>query len=203
MKLSRQDWQKLRYPAIGFGLALILMTLLYTYVESVRDQAQQTLDKQTSQLNQARQKFQTSGQEKDTIVKYLPLYQQLISDGFIGEEHRIEWIDDLRTIHDQNKLFKINYSIASQEDYKPTFNLNAGTFKPKRSVMKLELAMLHEGDLLGLIEQLDARQTTPFILRDCEIVRLSRTISNSYIPNMQANCELDWITLREPEQPHG
>ncbi len=203
MKLSRQDWHKLRYPAIRFGFALVLITLIYTYVENVRDKAQQTFDKQANQLNQARQKFQTSGQEKETIVKYLPLYQQLIRDGFIGEERRIEWIDDLRTIHDQNRLFKINYSIASQEDYKPTFALNPGSFKPKRSVMKLELAMLHEGDLLGLIEQLATRQATPFILRGCEIVRLSQTISNNYIPNMQAQCELDWITLREPEPQHG
>src|SRR5450830_1927266 len=193
MKLTSQDWQKLRYPAVGLGLALILMTLLCTYVESIRDQSQQTLDRQSSQLRQARQKFQTSGQEKYTIVKYLPLYEQLIRDGFIGEEQRIAWIDHLRTIHDQNKLFKINYSIASQEDYQPTFALNAGTFKLKRSVMKLDLAMLHEGDLLVLIEQLHAMEATPFILRDCEIIRFSRTISNSYIPNMQAQCELDWI----------
>lgn len=199
MKFSPQDWRKLRYPMIGLGIALILMTLLVGYVGQRKDAVQHALDNQQSQLNQARQRYQTSGQEKETITKYLPLYQRLISEGFIGEERRIEWVDSLRTIHQQNKLFAINYSIGKQEEYKPAFALNMGSFILHRSIMKLELSMLHEGDLLTMIESLAAQQTTPFMLRECEIKRLSTTTQNKLIPNLVANCELDWLTIREPK----
>lgn len=199
MKFTAQEWRKLRYPLISLGLGVIVVTLLLSYMQNRKAEADQALLTQQGQLNQARQKYQASGLEKDTIVKYLPIYQELINDGFIGEERRIEWIDSLRTIHQQNKLFGIKYSIGLQEDYKPAFALNTGPFTLHRSVMKLELSMLHEGDLLTLLEALDAQQTTPFIVRDCEIVRLSAANKATLAPNLLANCELDWLSIREPQ----
>lgn len=197
MKLSPQDWRKLRSPIIGLGAALILTVLLATFAEQYKSKAQQTLQQQQDELNQARQRYQSSGMEKETIVKYLPGYQRLISDGFIGEERRIEWVDKLRTIHQENKLFDINYSIASQEEYQPAFALNTGTFKLHRSVMKLDLSMLHEGDLITLIEALRAKETTPFILRQCDITRVAANTASKLVPNSLATCELDWLTIRE------
>lgn len=199
MNLSRQDWNKLRYPVIFLGVALICATLFVGYAENRKSESQQAMELQERQLNQARQRYQSSGQEKETIIKYLPMYRKLIEDGFIGEERRIEWVDGLRTIHQQNKLFGINYTISTQEEYKPTFALNVGPFTLHRSIMQLELSMLHEGDLLTLINALKAQQTTPFIVRDCEITRLNVAVSNNLVPNMRANCELDWFTIREPQ----
>jgi hypothetical protein len=199
MNFNQQDWHRLRYPIIVLGVVLILMTLLVGYVQKRKDTAQLALQTQQGQLNQARQRYQASGLEKETIVKYLPIYQNLISEGFIGEERRIEWVDSLRTIHQQNKLFSINYTIGTQEEYKPAFVLNVGSFALHRSIMKLELSMLHEGDLLTLIDALDAQKTTPFIVRQCEITRMAAITANTLKPNMLANCELDWLTLREPQ----
>ena len=199
MKLTPQDWQKLRNPLIALGLAIIVAALLVAYAQQSMNATELSLQQQESKLNQARQRYQSSGMEKETIVKYLPVYQHLIKSGFIGEERRIEWVDNLRNIHQENKLFGINYSIASQEDYKPTFNLDPGPFVLRRSVMKLELSMLHEGDLITLIEALKAKQTTPFITRDCEITRVSPDVTNKLTPNLLANCELDWLTIREPQ----
>lgn len=199
MNLSKQDWNKLRYPIISFGMALIVATLVVGYAEKRRDDQQQAMIQQEGQLNQARQRYQASGQEKEVITQYLPLYLQLIQDGFIGEERRLEWVDGLRTIHQQNKLFGINYTIETQQEYKPTFALNVGPFSLQRSTMKLELAMLHEGDLLTVINALDAQQSTPFIVRDCEVTRTGATNMSTLGPNLRANCELDWLTIREPQ----
>ena len=199
MKLNPQDWRKLRNPIIGLGVALIIMALLVAYVEQHKITVQQALQQQQNQLNQARQRYQASGLEKETIVKYWPGYQRLIKDGFIGEERRIEWVDNLRTIHQENKLFGINYSIASQEDYKPAFALNPGPFTLRRSVMKLDLSMLHEGDLITMMEALKAKETTPFILRECEITRSAASTASKLTPNLLASCELDWLTIHEPQ----
>jgi hypothetical protein len=199
MNLSKQDWNKLRYPIIFFGTALISVALVVGYAEKRRDKQQQAMTQQESQLNQARQRYQASGQEKEIITQYLPLYQRLIQDGFIGEERRLEWVDGLRTIHQQHKLFGINYTIETQQEYKPPFALNIGPFSLQRSVMKLELAMLHEGDLITLIDALDAQQTTPFIVRECEITRTGATNTSTLGANLRANCELDWLTIREPQ----
>jgi len=58
--------------------------------------------------------------------------------------------------------------------------------------------------LLQLAESLNTKNTAPFILRDCEISRLNPAgqISNQLIANLHAQCELDWLTLREPASIH-
>lgn len=199
MSLSKQDWGKLRFPIISLGVALIVATLLVGYAKQRKTEKLQAMELQQRQLDQARQRYQASGQEKEIIIKYLPLYRQLIQDGFIGEERRLEWVDGLRIIHQQNRLFGINYTISTQEEYKPAFALNVGPFSLHRSVMKLELSMLHEGDLLTLLNTLDAQQSTPFIVRDCEITRVGAINTSNLAPNLRADCELDWLTIREPQ----
>ncbi|WP_047540666.1 hypothetical protein [Methylotenera versatilis] len=200
MSISRQDWRKLRNPILGLGAALILIGLLISFADQYRQKNALALQSQQNLLNQARQKYQSSGLEKETITQYLPIYNDLLASGFIGEERRIEWIENLRQIHAQHKLFSIDYSIGLQENYKPNFLLNLGNFKLNRSVMKLSLDMLHEGDLLALLDGLQ-EQTTPFIVRDCEITRPIGAVMNTKTisANLKAVCEIDWLTLRDPQ----
>ena len=108
MSLSPQDWRKLRYPIIGLGAALVLVGLLVSFADQYRIKNDTALQTQQNLLNQARQKLQSSGLEKDTIIQYLPAYNELLANGFIGEERRIEWIETLRQIHGQHKLFSID-----------------------------------------------------------------------------------------------
>lgn len=200
MSLTQQDWRKLRYPIIGLGGALILVGLLVSFADQYRTKNETALQTQQNMLNQARQKYQSSGLEKEMIIQYLPMYNDLLASGFIGEERRIEWIESLRQIHAQHKLFSIDYSIGLQENYKPSFLPNLGSFRLNRSVMSLKLDMLHEGDILALLDGLH-EQTTPFIVRDCEIKRSIGAVVNTknMTSNMQANCEIDWLTLRDPQ----
>ncbi|MES2580589.1 MAG: hypothetical protein V4552_08580 [Pseudomonadota bacterium] len=200
MSLSRQDWRKLRNPILGLGAALVLVGLLISFADQYRQKNELALQTQQNLLNQARQKYQSSGLEKETITQYLPIYNDLLASGFVGEERRIEWIENLRQIHAQHRLFSIDYSIGLQENYKPSFLSNLGNFKLNRSVMKLSLDMLHEGDLLALLDGLQ-EQTTPFIVRDCEITRPIGAVMNTrnMTANLKAVCEIDWLTLRDPQ----
>ena len=198
MKFSRADWIKLRASAIFFSLALVAMASLVYFAHIRKEASILTLENQKTQLQQATQRYQLSGAEKSNIMKYLPQYQQLISKGEVGEERRLEWVDALRNIHKNQKLFTIKYGIGAQEPYKPVVSLNSGQFKITRSMMKLELAMLHEGDLLTLLDGLTTEQSSPFIVRQCEMNQQNANIGSSLTPNMQAKCELDWITIHEP-----
>lgn len=180
----------------------LLIGFAYRYSMS----QQQSLQAQQNLLNTARQHYQSAGVEKDTIITYLPQYQALIDKGFVGEERRIEWVDALRAQHKKYKLFGVNYSINQQEKYQPGFASNIGGFVLNRSIMKLDLDMLHEGDILQLIESLAANNTAPFMLRDCELTRLnpnSEQMSKQLVANLHAQCELDWLTLHEPASVVG
>ncbi len=200
MKLDTQDWRKLQAPLVILGAVIIMVALLINLAQNYGSSQGLALQAQQNLLNAARQHYQSSGLEKDTITEYLPQYQTLINKGFVGEERRIEWVDELRAQHKNHKLFGIKYSISQQEDYRPTFAPSLGGFVMHRSVMKLDLDMLHEGDILQLTESLSAKNAAPFMLRDCEITRLNAggALSNHLIANLHAQCELDWFTLHEP-----
>jgi hypothetical protein len=200
MNLEKQDWQKLRAPLLILTAVIMAGSTLFGTVQYYSRHQEAALQNQQNLLNAARQRYQLSGAEKDMITEYLPQYQMLISRGFVGEEQRIAWVEHLREQHKSQKLFGIKYSISPQEKYTPAFLGNSGGFTLNRSVMKLELDMLHEGDLLQLTEGLSIENATPFILRECEINRLNpgSQISNQLVANLHALCELDWLTLREP-----
>lgn len=203
MKLTNHDWKILQLPLIALGVVAIVSLLLLTYTGQQQAQATQAMEAQQRQLDQARNRFQTSGAEKDMIAQYMPLYLDLVRRGVIGEERRIEWIDDLRTINQQYKLFGINYNIGAQENYKPPFSLATGAFTLHRSVMKLETPLLHEGDLLTIINALASRAHAPFMLRDCAISRNGTAIKTKFVPNLNASCELDWLSVTEPPRAGG
>jgi hypothetical protein len=200
MSMTQQDWRKLRYPIIGLGAAFVFAGLLISLADQYRQENETALNMKKNLLNQARQKYQSSGLEKETITQYLPAYNELLASGFVGEERRIEWIEKLRQVHRQHKLFSIDYSIGLQENYKTPFLANLGNFDLHRSVMKLNLDMLHEGDLLTLLEGLQ-EQSTPFIVRECEISRPIGASINilTVSANLKAACEIDWLTLRDPQ----
>lgn len=200
MKLDKQDWKKLQIPLLILSVVIVTVVVLFGSAQYYNTNQAQALQTQQNLLSAARQRYQSSGSEKDMIAEYLPQYQRLINKGFVGEERRIEWVDDLRAQHKNHKLFGINYSISQQEKYTPTFAASLGGFILNRSVMRLDLDMLHEGDLLQLTESLNANHSASFMLRDCEITRLNAgaAFSNQMIANLHAQCDLDWLTLREP-----
>ena len=64
--------------------------------------------------------------------------------------------------------------------------------------MQIEWALLHEGDLLVLLDAMKQKSLAPFVVRQCEITRQNNNINNSITANLQAKCELDWVTVHEP-----
>jgi len=200
MKLEPNDWKKLQIPLVILGVVIAVVVACIVLAQQYKTEQELALLTQQNQLNAARQRYQSSGQEKEVITAYLPQYQTLINRGFVGEERRIEWVESLRAQHNNHKLFGIKYSIKQQEKYMPAFAPNLGGFTLNRSVMQFELDMLHEGDLLQLTESLSQANVAELILRDCEITRLNENgaLSSQLIANLHAQCELDWLTLREP-----
>ncbi|MEQ1488166.1 MAG: hypothetical protein ABL920_06710 [Methylotenera sp.] len=200
MKLDKQDWRKLQPTLIVSVGVVIVAIVLSVLAQNYSKRQEQTMQTQKNLLNSAKQRYQSSGIEKETITEYLPRYQSLINKGFVGEERRLEWVDELRKQHQNYKLFSIKYSIGLQEPYKPNFATNVGGFVMNRSVMTLDLDMLHEEDILQLTEALSKSNDEVFMLRDCEITRLTAggALSKQLTPNLHAKCELDWLTLREP-----
>lgn len=196
MKMNSKDWAKLRTPIILLLLVVIGGAVLITSAVNYADTQQARLNQQKDLLLVAKQKYLSSGTEKQQIEHFLPQYRALIEQGFIGEEQRQVWIHALHKIQKQHQLFPIQYQLAPLEQTQPDFVQSVSPFELHRSIMQLSLDLLHEGDVLTLTESLEQASFQNWLLRDCIIDRLNTPKSNG--ATMTGQCSLEWYTLLEP-----
>jgi hypothetical protein len=64
--------------------------------------------------------------------------------------------------------------------------------------MTLQLSLLHEGELLNFFDALRREANGIFLLQGCRIERIDPTQQLRYAPQLNAECALDWLTLKQP-----
>ena len=194
--MSGTDLRALRDPLIIMIIVLALCASFIYYLNSSLKTALQDLAQQQNQLRDARTRLHTSGDEKQIIVRYLDDYQWLQRLGFVGEEQRINWLEGLRLSNQQTQLFGIDYQIGAQQTYPYASELDPGQLVLHQSLMKITFRLLHEGDLVRFLNTLAQQGAGFFSVNQCLLERLDTDGSMRFQPNLRAECELAWITVR-------
>ena len=118
--------------------------------------------------------------------------------GIVGEENRLEWTELLREIRDRRRLPALDYEIAPQRPLDPI----SGDLVFLASPMQLNAHLLHEEDLLRLLDDLHRHARPLLRVRECTLERLPRGAAegSSAHPraNLRAECQIDWITIGQP-----
>jgi hypothetical protein len=194
--MNAEDFKALRIPLIVLICTAVVAAGAIFYTNFLREQSEQKLLRQQQQLREARTRLQRSGDEKAIIVRYLGGYQQLQRAGFVGDEQRINWLDGLRIANQQSELFGVDYQISVQRSYSNAAELNPGPLLLMESVMKLRFRLLHEDDLLRFFNALARQNVGVFQIDQCNLVRIDTGGVIRYQPNLLADCELSWITVK-------
>lgn len=129
--------------------------------------------------------------EQQAILRKLSIYRDIAARGYVGEERRRDWIEQIRKIKAKRKLIDIRYELAMPQ---PDSNVGKAGIELIASNMKLHMQLLHEEDLLNFLD--DLRHSAPAYLRirSCNVERLS-AIENS-AAQLKAECSIDWVTWR-------
>lgn len=199
--MTGDDLKVLRLPLGVLCAVLLAAGAAGYYTHTLVDKARAALARQKGELQTAQTRMRQSGDERDTIVKYVDRYRELERLGFAGEEQRINWLDALRTANTSAGLFGISYQIGVQHAYPYAAELDPGGVTIYESIMELDMNLLHEGDLPRFLDGLRAQRVGLFQIRDCSLTRTERseTLRNqSYIA---AKCNLAWLTARPGSAP--
>lgn len=194
--MNQADLQALRAPLLVLLVVLLAGAAAVYYSDRLVKEARQQFAQQQRQLKDARTRLQKSGEEKDVIVKYLDSFRQLQSAGLIGEEQRINWLDGLRLANQQADLFGVDYQIGTQTTYAYASEFNPGQIALNQSIMKVQFRLLHEEDLMRFLNALGRQGGGLFTIDQCAMKRLDTGGVIRYQPNLAANCQLSWITLK-------
>ena len=194
--MNAADLRALRDPLIVMMIVLAACAAVNYYLSSSLKTATQELAQQENQLRAARARLHTSGDEKQIIVRYLNDYQWLQRLGFVGDEQRINWLEGLRLSNQQTQLFGIDYQIGAQQPYPYAAELDPGQLMLHQSLMRINFRLLHEGDLVRFLSTLAQQGAGFFSVNQCLLERLDTDGTMRFQPNLRAECELAWITVR-------
>ena len=167
------------------------------------------------QLNQAEKKGKAAAQAKRLdsqgklarardeeleIKKKIARYNELSARGIFGEERRLDWVEQIRTIKNERKLFDIQYEFAPQKPVDAALLPGAGgNYEFLTSTMQLRMKLLHEEDLLNFLADLRGTAQAYIRARSCDVARLPKQSGEigALPPQLDADCSIDWITIRE------
>lgn len=197
--MSRDDVRILRNPLLLFAVLLVLGAVGFHVMQHRLDDAHRRLGQAQNAMREAQMRVQLSGQEREIIVQYLDRYRRLEQAGFIAPEQRINWVSGLRTANQAADLFGIEYQIGAQRPYRASRELNAPQLVVLESPMRLKTALLHEEDLMRLVGALAEQRLGLFVLEQCIMRRIPGRSGLRYQPQLDAECELSWLTAHPKE----
>jgi len=174
---------------LGSGVALIWWSTRVLVV------AQSQLAAVSAERAQNSERLLRIADEEREVKEKIEVYRQLTNLGVLGRERRLEWADAIKRIRTERGLIDLRYRVEPQ---KPIASIRAkpGTVDFYSSGMKVRLALLHEEDLFGFLNDLRASGNAYYSVRDCT---LSHTGVPPTAPNLaarvNAECDIDLITV--------
>jgi hypothetical protein len=202
MRAADVDWRLLRG-----GLVLLLISAsiaggALAASHSFTSRQVNALQRERSAFLAARSQYHALDEEEDIIATYLPRYLALEDAGIIGREQRLDWIDVLRESARAARVQSLSYVLNAQQSFDPGMTLNVGDYAVYASSMRLDIGLLHEGDLLEFLARLHEQMPGLFGVTGCRMARTERTLRmEADAANVEVQCTLNFYTLRKADAP--
>jgi hypothetical protein len=198
MRLTRDEIKQIAAP-VGLALALTLAGagLVWSAGEALRS-AQRNFAAAQAERRQNTERLARIAEEEREVKEKIDLYQRLKQLHILGEERRLEWADAIARIRKERELLDLRYTVERQR-LLSSVAAKPGNVDFYASAMKVDLALLHEEDLLRFLADLRESGNAYYAVRKCAVTRTGQAISGaSMTPRLRADCEIDLITLVDP-----
>lgn len=167
------------------------------WLDKVRVQ-QQTLRGERAGVQE---KLARATEEEREIREKVAAYNRLVERGIIGDERRLDWVDAIAAIKANRRLFEVKYSIEPQRPLDLAGVKGAGDVEMLASRMRVELPLLHEGDLLAFLSDLERSLSAYVLMRSCTLQRADKTaLDRATAPRLKADCIIDLVTVRDRQR---
>lgn len=184
--------------AVLAGATMVLVS------QQLVGQAERNQRQLAAEQRDIRSRLSNAHEEEQEIRNRIARYQKILDSGMVNQEERLIWIEQIARIKVARKLLDVQYELSPQhpiDDGTLPGGATAGGYEFMASSMKLQVALLHEEDLLGLLADLRQSVRAQLLIRHCSIDRTpaaaTGTTERGPAPQLRAECLIDWVTLRE------
>ena len=195
MSFTQEELKRLAVPLL---IALVLLGAGAALVQSAGTAlaaAQRSFAVAQAERRESTARLARIAEEEREVKEKLDVYRRLRSLNILGEERRLEWADAITRIRTQRELLDLRYRVERQQ------LLYSAVGKPANvdffaSTMKVDLALLHEEDLLRFLADLRDSGNAYYAVRRCAIQRTGQAATGTTItPRLRADCDIDLITI--------
>ena len=195
MNLTIQELRRLALPLLVLIAALAAGGALVWFTQRVQREAGAELTAAKAERAQSRGRLARISEEEREVKEKLELYRRLKDQHVIGPEQRLEWADAMGRIRTGRELLDLKYRVERQR------LLASVPGKPASidvfaSTMKVDIALLHEGDLFSFLGDLRGSGNALYSVQRCAIARTGQaTAAATMVPRLRAECSIDLITI--------
>jgi len=193
--LTREELKRLALPALVAVLLVAFGLVLIKLASDSRSEANQRLAAARAERNQSTERLARIAEEEREVKAKLDVYQQLKQLRVLGEERRLEWADAIARIRAQRELLDLRYRVERQQLLVsvPGKPANVDFFA---STMQVNMALLHEEDLLRFLADLRASGNAYYSVKKCVVTRNAQAATGATLaPRLRAECGIDLITI--------
>lgn len=147
-------------------------------------------------LQEARARVESARRERDSLAQSAEVFRTLVERGLLAGERRLDLVELVNALRAKHQLAALDYEIAPQRPLQLAGGRGFGSIDVLASRVKLRARALHEGDLMGFIEDLTQTPQGFYPIDRCTIRRIEAP-ADSIQPRIESECTLEWITLRE------
>ena len=195
--MNKIDWLYVRLPLIMFGLSIMVAAAVAIAGYQYEMAQSKKFESAVSTLKTTHKRYADMVSDIALLEQYRNLYSGYKSSGLVGEERRLSWIESLDTTNQVLKLPTLSYSLLPQEKFiRPGLKVSSDV-KMNSSPMELTMGLLHEEDLMAVLEGLRLSIKNLFTVESCSLTR-SGEISNSVNTkdtNISSKCTIRWVTV--------
>lgn len=201
MKFASTDFRKIQISAIACAVLIAAGGISVYLANNATKAARADRATAQSQRNDIDNKLKRVRSEETEIKEKSALFHRISTQGIIGEEQRLEWIELLKAIREKRKLIDLRYELEPQ---RPLEGTTVSGFSFFVSPMRVQLELLHEEDLTRFLDDLRSQAKALIQTRNCNLSRQGGDrAGNPTASHLFAECRIDWITLREARPEEG
>ena len=196
MNLTLAEARKLGVPLVAALILLIAGAALIWWAKGELLQSKARLAAIAIERAQSRDRLGRISDEEREVKDKIQIYQRLAKAGILGEERRLEWADAIARVRTARELLDLRYRIEPQRSLVSVPGKPAGV-DIYSSTMKVDVALLHEGDLLSFLRDLRESGNQYTSVQRCNVTRsgVSPAAGPSLAPRLRAQCEIHLITI--------
>lgn len=195
--MSRPEWdlgylrQGLLAPLAGLAVALVLWGGAATY----RAQVEATLAAEQQSLAGMEQERRDLASRQDAHRRFAAVYRQLMTQGVVGKDQRLLWVQALRDRASTLNLPYVRYSTGPERPFEAPWLVPGLTAPVMVSTMEVQAGLVHELDLFRLLDSL-GHSPGFFHVRSCSLERLGGEMpAEPDRANLSGSCQLDWFAI--------